>query len=99
MIERYTNPDMGRIWSDQRKYETWLQVELAAVDVIGVVAINARLLTLFEPNRRFAVRRQPVPVMFEQGRVAGGPHGAVLMRKLRALHFLEEAELLEHAGR
>jgi adenylosuccinate lyase len=23
---------MGRIWSDQRKYETWLQVELAAVD-------------------------------------------------------------------
>ena len=27
MIPRYTNPEMGRIWSDQRKYETWLQVE------------------------------------------------------------------------
>jgi adenylosuccinate lyase len=29
MISRYTNPVMGRIWSDQRRYETWLQVEVA----------------------------------------------------------------------
>jgi adenylosuccinate lyase len=35
MIPRYTNPEMGRIWSDQRKYETWLQVELAAVDAMA----------------------------------------------------------------
>ena len=26
---------MGRIWSDQRKYETWLQVEIAAVDAMA----------------------------------------------------------------
>jgi adenylosuccinate lyase len=25
---RYTNPEMGAIWSDQRRYETWLEVEL-----------------------------------------------------------------------
>jgi adenylosuccinate lyase len=30
MIERYTRPEMGRIWSDLRRYETWLEVELAA---------------------------------------------------------------------
>ena len=44
MIERYTNPEMGRIWSDQRKYETWLQVELAAVDAMaqaGIVPADA----------------------------------------------------------
>ena len=35
MIPRYTHPDMGRMWSDQRKYETWLQVELAAVDAMA----------------------------------------------------------------
>ena len=29
MIPRYTHPDMGRIWSEERRYETWLQVELA----------------------------------------------------------------------
>src|SRR3954467_10078431 len=32
MIQRYTNPDMGAIWSDRRRYETWLDVELAAAD-------------------------------------------------------------------
>ena len=30
MIPRYTHSEMGRIWSDERRYETWLQVELAA---------------------------------------------------------------------
>lgn len=28
MIERYTLPEMGKIWSDQNKYEAWWQVEL-----------------------------------------------------------------------
>src|SRR5688572_21600256 len=35
MIPRYTRPEMGAIWSDQRKYETWLEVELAATDVLA----------------------------------------------------------------
>src|ERR671914_1522596 len=39
MIRRYTNPEMGRIWSDQRKYETWLQVEVAAVDAMARAGI------------------------------------------------------------
>ncbi|MBI4263243.1 MAG: adenylosuccinate lyase [Acidobacteria bacterium] len=44
MIQRYTHPEMGRIWSDQRKYETWLQVEVAAVDAMaraGIVPAEA----------------------------------------------------------
>ena len=44
MIPRYTNPEMGRIWSDQRKYETWLQVEIAAVEAMaraGIVPAEA----------------------------------------------------------
>jgi adenylosuccinate lyase len=39
MIPRYTGADMGRIWSDQRKYETWLQVELAALDAMAAAGI------------------------------------------------------------
>jgi adenylosuccinate lyase len=35
MIQRYTNPEMGAIWSDRRRYETWLEVELAAADATG----------------------------------------------------------------
>jgi adenylosuccinate lyase len=39
MISRYTGAEMGRIWSDQRKYETWLQVEIAAVEATGRAGI------------------------------------------------------------
>jgi adenylosuccinate lyase len=32
MIERYTRPAMGRIWSEEHKFETWLQVEILACE-------------------------------------------------------------------
>ena len=35
MIERYTRPEMGAIWSERRKLETWLHVELAVVDALA----------------------------------------------------------------
>jgi adenylosuccinate lyase len=44
MIGRYTSPEMGRIWSDHRKYETWLQVEIAAAEAMaraGIVPAEA----------------------------------------------------------
>jgi adenylosuccinate lyase len=39
VIPRYTNPEMGRIWSEQRKYETWLQVEVAAAEAMAEAGI------------------------------------------------------------
>src|SRR4051812_46464418 len=39
MIPRYTHPDMGRIWSDQRRYETWLLVETAAAEAMAAVGL------------------------------------------------------------
>ena len=30
MIERYTLPEMGKIWTEKAKFQTWLDVELAA---------------------------------------------------------------------
>lgn len=39
MIKRYTHQEMGHIWSDQRRYETWLQVELAATDAMASAGI------------------------------------------------------------
>ncbi|MBI2887234.1 MAG: adenylosuccinate lyase, partial [Chloroflexi bacterium] len=32
MIERYTRPEMGRIWSDENKFSQWLRVEIAACE-------------------------------------------------------------------
>src|SRR6476661_6851937 len=39
MIPRYTHPEMGRIWSDQRRYETWLLVETAAAEAMAIAGI------------------------------------------------------------
>ena len=44
MIPRYTQPEMGAIWSDQRRYETWLAVEVAAAEAmaeLGLVPAHA----------------------------------------------------------
>ncbi|HEY5977916.1 MAG TPA: adenylosuccinate lyase [Solirubrobacterales bacterium] len=44
MIPRYTRPKMGEVWSQQRKMETWLEVELAATEAWaeeGVVPVEA----------------------------------------------------------
>ncbi|MEG8947060.1 adenylosuccinate lyase [Rosettibacter firmus] len=32
MIPRYTRPQMGKIWEDQFKYETWLKIEILACE-------------------------------------------------------------------
>jgi adenylosuccinate lyase len=39
LIQRYTHPEMGRIWSDQRRYETWLRVEIAAAEAMADAGI------------------------------------------------------------
>jgi adenylosuccinate lyase len=32
MIDRYTLPDMGKLWTDEAKFRTWLDVEIAACE-------------------------------------------------------------------
>ncbi|HUL60922.1 MAG TPA: adenylosuccinate lyase [Anaeromyxobacteraceae bacterium] len=34
MIPRYTRPEMGRIWTPERRYRIWLDVELAACEAM-----------------------------------------------------------------
>jgi adenylosuccinate lyase len=44
MIRRYSHPEMGRIWSEERKFETWLLVEAAAAEAMaeaGIVPADA----------------------------------------------------------
>jgi adenylosuccinate lyase len=48
MIARYTRPAMGRIWSDQNRFQQWLEVELAASEALASLGVApeeaARLL-------------------------------------------------------
>ncbi|MEY3385674.1 MAG: Adenylosuccinate lyase [Bacteroidota bacterium] len=44
MIERYTRPDMGAIWSDENKYRIWLEIEILACEAqaeLGVIPKDA----------------------------------------------------------
>ena len=44
MIERYSRPEMKKVWSDENKYNKWLEVEIAVCDAwaeVGVVPRNA----------------------------------------------------------
>ncbi|MCH8901752.1 MAG: adenylosuccinate lyase, partial [Chloroflexi bacterium] len=35
MIPRYSRPEMAQVWSEEHKYDTWLQVEIAVCEAWG----------------------------------------------------------------
>jgi adenylosuccinate lyase len=39
VITRYTLPELGRIWSEQRKLEAWLQVEVTVCEVLAELGV------------------------------------------------------------
>src|SRR5437762_8363316 len=44
MIDRYTRPEMGRLWSEEARLARWLEVELALVEALaerGEVPVEA----------------------------------------------------------
>ena len=65
MIKRYTRPEMGRIFSEQNKFDQWLAVELAAAEALAesgeVPAEAARALRAhagFDIERIDAIERE-----------------------------------------
>jgi adenylosuccinate lyase len=65
MIDRYTRPEMRRIWSDENKYRQWLEVELATAEALAqtndVPLEAARLLrkhASFDPQRIQEIERE-----------------------------------------
>src|ERR1044071_8724914 len=58
MIERYTLPEMGAIWSQQNKFQKWLDVEIAVCEVhaeMGVIPREA--LAEIKARAAFTVER------------------------------------------
>ena len=35
MIDRYTTPEMGRVWSEENKFRRWLDVEIVVCEVLA----------------------------------------------------------------
>src|SRR5512142_2557881 len=58
MIPRYSRPEMARLWSDESRFAAWLEVEIAASEVLaerGVVPAEA--LAAIKAKARFDVKR------------------------------------------
>ncbi len=58
MIPRYSRPEMARIWSDANRFGVWLQVEIAATEVLADKGIVPRAdLDEIRSRARFDVAR------------------------------------------
>lgn len=65
MIPRYTRPEMGRIWTEENKFQKWLDVEIATAEVeaeAGLIPKSAaraiRRKGKFEVERILEIERQ-----------------------------------------
>jgi adenylosuccinate lyase len=58
MIERYTLPEMGALWSEQNKFQKWLDVEIAVCEVHAEMGtIPTRALDEIKSRACFSVER------------------------------------------
>jgi adenylosuccinate lyase len=58
MIPRYSRPEMAKLWSDESRFGRWLEVEIAATEVLaerGIVPPDA--LAAIREKARFDVKR------------------------------------------
>lgn len=58
MIERYTLPEMGALWSEETKFQKWLDVEIAVCEVhaeMGTIPVAA--LEQIKSRAKFSVAR------------------------------------------
>jgi len=58
MIDRYTRPEMGRIWSEENKYRQWLEVELASAEALAETGeVPEEAVQLLRKHASFSVAR------------------------------------------
>src|SRR6266404_578355 len=58
MIQRYTLPEMGKIWSQQNKFQKWLDVEIAVCEVHAEAGtIPTKALAEIKAKAAFTVER------------------------------------------
>ncbi|MDB9314333.1 adenylosuccinate lyase [Spirulina sp. CS-785/01] len=58
MIERYTLPEMGELWTDEYKFKTWLQVEIAVCEAQAELGyIPAEAVTEIQQKAKFDPKR------------------------------------------
>jgi adenylosuccinate lyase len=58
VIERYTLPEMGELWTEKFKYQTWLEVEIAVCEAQAELGyIPAEAVTIIKEKAQFDPQR------------------------------------------
>lgn len=58
MIDRYTLPEMGKIWTERAKFQSWLQVEIAACEAnLQLGKIPASAMEQIREKAKFSPQR------------------------------------------
>jgi adenylosuccinate lyase len=58
MIERYTLPEMGKIWEDEFKFSTWLKIEILACEArVELGEIPKKDVDVIKEKAKFDVKR------------------------------------------
>lgn len=104
MIDRYSRPAMKRVWSDENKYQKWLQVEVAVAEAWAEEGIipqedisrlreakynHQRMMEIFETTRH------DVTAFLTSITESAGPEGRWLHLGLTSSDMLDTAQALQ----
>jgi adenylosuccinate lyase len=110
MIERYTRPEMARIWSEEHKLDTWLRVEILVCEgwaregVISPAELEAIQAATYDLARARAIEREThhdVISFLRSVQERLGPEGRFLHLGLTSSDVLDTAlavQLMEVGG-
>src|SRR4051795_4174114 len=97
VIERYTRPEIGAVWTDEARMEAWRQVEVAACEEMDgpttedLEAIRAAMFTVEAVNERERITDHDVAAFVDVLSASAGPGG-------RWIHFgLTSSDVLDTA--
>jgi adenylosuccinate lyase len=97
VIARYTRPELGALWSDQARMDSWLRVELAAAHELDepteaeLAAISDASFTVAEVNARELITDHDVAAFVDVVSASVGPAGRWIHHGLTSSDVLDTA--------
>lgn len=101
MIERYTRPEMGAIWTDEARMEAWRKVEVAACEAMegptaeDLDAIRAATFTVEAVKEREKITDHDVAAFVDELAASAGPSGRWIHYGLTSSDVLDTALALQ----
>jgi adenylosuccinate lyase len=103
MIPRYTRPEIGAVWTDDAKFESWREVEVAACEEMDgpteddLVAIRAATFTAQAVHDREKITDHDVAAFVDVHSADAGPGGRWIHYGLTSSDVLDTALALQIA--